>query len=68
MTFLRSVKECTKLDRFRNENIRKGWHVYLVTDKMALYKHNWVDHISRVNEARWPDVVLQLKLDGRSVG
>jgi hypothetical protein len=40
-------------------------HVYSIIDKMAEYKHNWVDYISRMNAARLPKLSLQYKLDGR---
>jgi hypothetical protein len=38
MLFLRSVKGCTKLDKIRNEYIRKELGVFSVNDRIRRYK------------------------------
>ena len=44
MRFLRSVEGYTRLDRIRNEVIRKELEISGIQDVKSKYKQNWINH------------------------
>ena len=67
MRFVRSVKGYTRLDKIRNEVIRKklensGKHVQDVRSK---HKQNWINHLEIMDNTRLPKHALNYKPRGR---
>ena len=52
MRFLRRVKGCTRLDRFRNDDIRRELDIFSINRKIADNRRNWIDHINRMPDHR----------------
>jgi hypothetical protein len=48
MTYLRQVKDCTRPDCFRNENMRKKLNVILVTENIDSYSNLRGEHLLRM--------------------
>jgi len=54
MSFLRSVKGYTRLDKIRSEVIRKELEISGIQDMRAKYKQNWINHVERMDNTRLP--------------
>ena len=65
MRFLRSVKRYTRLDKIRNEVIRKELETPAIQDVRAQYKQNWINHLERMDKTRLPKHALIYKPTGR---
>jgi hypothetical protein len=65
MRFLRSVKGYTKLVKIRNEVIRKELEISGIQDVRSKHKHNWMNHIERMDNTRFPKHVVNYKPPGR---
>jgi hypothetical protein len=50
MRFLRSVKGYTRLDKIRNEDIRKELGVFSINDRIRRYRRDWLEHVERMQE------------------
>jgi hypothetical protein len=50
MQFLRSVKGYTRLDKIRNEGIRKELEVFLINDRIRRNRQDWLEHVERMEE------------------
>ena len=48
--FLRSVKSCSKQDRFRNEEIREELEIYNLNEKIEMHRRNWKDHLEHMED------------------
>jgi hypothetical protein len=46
------VKGITKLDRVRNEDVRKELGIYAMNDKIKQKRTDWRQHIDRMNNER----------------
>lgn len=69
MKFLRSVAGLTLLDHQRNEHIRQQLNIFNLTEIIQRQKHNWFQHIRRMNDDRLPKVILNYEPRGhRNVG
>jgi phage-related baseplate assembly protein len=49
MRFLRSVTGYTRLDKIRNEVIRKELEISGIQDMRLKYKQNWINHLERMD-------------------
>jgi len=65
MRFLRSVTGYTRLDKIRNEVIRKELDISGIQDVRLKYKQNWINHLERKHNTRLPKHALNYKPRGR---
>ena len=65
MCFLRSVKGYTKLDKIRNEVIRKELEISGTQDVRSKHKQNRINHLERMDNTRLPKHALNYKPQGR---
>ena len=65
MCFLRSVKGYTRLDKIRNEVIKKELEISGIQDVRLKYKQNWINHLERMDNTRLPKPALNYKPRGR---
>jgi uncharacterized Fe-S cluster-containing protein len=65
MRFLRSVKGYTRLDKIRNEVIRKDLEISGIEDVRSKHKQNWIKHLERTENTRLPKHALNYKPRGR---
>ena len=65
MSFLRSVKVCTILEKMRSEIIRKELEISGIQDARSKDKQNWINHLERMGNTRLPKHVLNYKPRGR---
>ena len=65
MRFLRSVKGYTRLDKIRNEIIRKELEISGIQDVRLKYEQNWINHLERMDNTRLPEHALNYKPRGR---
>ena len=65
MRFLRSVKRYTRLDKIRNEVIRKELVISGIQDMRAKHKQNWINRLERTDNTRPPKQALNYKPRGR---
>ena len=69
MKVLKSVKGCSKQDRFRKENIREELEIYKLNEKIELRRRNWKDHLQCMVDLRLLKAASNYKPAGRrSVG
>jgi len=57
MRFLRSVTGYTRLDKIRNEVIRKELEISGIQDVRPRYKQNWNNHLE-TGSVIWPIIVI----------
>jgi hypothetical protein len=50
MRFLISVKGCIRLDKIRNEDVRKETGVFLMNDRIRRYRQDWLENMERMEE------------------
>jgi hypothetical protein len=67
LCFLRSVKGCTKLDKRRNEVIRKELNISGIQAVRYKHKQNWISHLERMDNTRLPKHALNYKPRGRMI-
>ena len=65
MRFLRSVKGYTRLDKIRSEVIRKELKIFGIQDVKFKYKQNWINHLGRMDNTRFPKHARNYKPRGR---
>ncbi|XP_075225701.1 uncharacterized protein LOC142326850 [Lycorma delicatula] len=66
MRFLRVVKECTLIDRIRNEKIRRQQRLMpKLLGTLKEYRKRWSDHLMRMPLRRLPSQVWRYKSRGR---
>jgi hypothetical protein len=65
MRFLRSVTGDTRLDKIRSEVRRKELEISGIQDMILKYKQNWINHLERMENARFPKHALNYKPRGR---
>jgi len=65
MRFLRSVIGYTRLDKIRSENIGQELEISGIQDVRLKYKHNWINHLERMDNTRLPKHTLTYKPQGR---
>jgi hypothetical protein len=61
MRFLRSVKRYTRLDKIRNEVIRKELEISGIRDVRSRHKQNWFTHLERKENTRIPQLQTSRK-------
>jgi hypothetical protein len=52
LRFLRSVKRCTRINKIRNEDIRKEPEVFLMNDRIRRYIQDQLEHVEETEEER----------------
>ena len=65
MRFVRSVTGYTRLDKIRNEVVRKELKISGIQDVRLKYKQNWINHLERMDNTRLPKNSLNYKPRGR---
>ncbi|XP_042082683.1 uncharacterized protein LOC121815479 [Haplochromis burtoni] len=65
MKMLRWPLGLTRLDRARNEDVRKRWGVTPITDKMREARLRWYGHVVRSDKNSITKTAQQLDLDGK---
>jgi len=65
MRFLRSVTGYIRLDKIRNEVMRKELEISGIQDVRLEYKQNWINHLERMDNTRLPKHALNCKPRGR---
>jgi hypothetical protein len=65
MRFLSSVKGYTRPDKIRSEVIRKELDIYGIQEVSIKHKHNWMNHLERMDNTRLPKHALNYKPRGR---
>lgn len=51
MTCLKSVKECSCLDRIKNnDTIREELNIFVIWDKLNFYRQKCTEHVNRMPE------------------
>jgi hypothetical protein len=61
MCFLRSVKGYKRLDKIRNEVIRKKLETCGIKDVRSKHKQNWINHLEGMDNTRLPKHALNYK-------
>jgi len=64
MRFLRSVKGYTRLDKIRNEVIRKELEISGLQDLRSKHKQNWINYLERMDNTRLPKHAFNYKPRG----
>ena len=65
MKFLRVVRGYTKLNKIKNEDIRKKLEIFAIKDKKMKYKRKWQLHgADSMNESQLPKLALGYKPQG----
>jgi len=65
MSFLRSVKGYTTLDKIRSEVIREDLEISGIQDVRSKHTQNWINHLERMDNTRLPKHALNYKIRGR---
>ena len=65
MRHFRSLKVYTRLDKIRNEVIRKELEISGIQDVKSKYKQNWINHLERMDNTRLTKHALKYKPEGR---
>jgi len=65
MRFLRRVTGYTRLDKIRSEVIRKELEISAIQDVRLKYKHNWINHLERMDNTGLPKHTLNYKPQGK---
>jgi hypothetical protein len=61
MGFLKSVKGYARLDKISSEVIRKELKISGIQDVRSKHKHNWINHLERMDNTRLPKHDLNYK-------
>jgi hypothetical protein len=64
MKFLRRTAGYTLLDHNKNEDILQELNTTSVLEKIK-YGHNWVKHVYRMNNSRFPKTLIEYHPRGR---
>jgi hypothetical protein len=65
MRFSRSVKGYTRLDKIRNEVIKKELEISGIQDVRSKHKQKWINHLERMDNTRLPKHALNYRPRGR---
>jgi len=65
MRFLSSVKGYARLDKIRNEVIRKELEISGIQDVRSKYKQNWINYLERMDNTRLTKHALNYTPRGR---
>jgi hypothetical protein len=65
MKFLRRTAGYTLLDHKKNENILQELNITPVLEKITKYGHNWIKHVHRMNNSRFPKALIEYHPRGR---
>jgi hypothetical protein len=62
---LRPVKGCTRIGRFRNEDVRHELNVTSVTQYIERYRERWGEHLETMDLNRLPAISYRYRSKGR---
>ena len=65
MKFLRHLLGITKLDKEKNQSIRKKNGVQNIVKEIKQYQQKWLQHVQRMGTNRLPKQALQYRPKGR---
>jgi hypothetical protein len=65
LKFLRRTAGYTLLDHKKNEDILQELNTTPVLEKITKYRHNWVKHVHRMNNSRFPKALIEYHPRGR---
>jgi hypothetical protein len=65
MKFLRRTAGYTLLDHKKNDDILQELNTTPVLEKITKYRHNWVKHVHRMNNTRFPKALIEYQPRGR---
>ena len=65
MKFLRHLLGITKLDREKNQCIRKKTETQNIIKEIQQYQRKWLQHVQRMDTNRIPKQALQYRPKGR---
>ena len=65
LLFLIIVKKYTRLDKIRNEVLRKDLENSAIQDVKSKYEQNWVNRLERMDNTRLPKHALKCKPRGQ---
>jgi hypothetical protein len=65
MRFLRPLLGYTRLDRQRNEGIRKTYKVTNTVKEIQHYQKDWKRHLQRMDKGRLPQLALRCRPQGQ---
>jgi hypothetical protein len=54
MKYLRTLKECIRLDQIRNEDIRNELGISSLSEIIIEYRNKWKSHLQRIEHTRIP--------------
>jgi hypothetical protein len=66
MRFLRSVAGYRLIDHRRNEDIREELQIIDINSRIKDYQIKWLQHLKRMEQNRFPKLLLNYKPRGRS--
>jgi hypothetical protein len=61
MKFFRRAAGCTIFDHKRNEENLEELKVETFDEKLRRYKSNWLQHVTRTNNNRMPEIILNCR-------
>ena len=65
MKFLRHLLEITKLDKEKNQSIRKKTGAQNIVQEIKQYQQKWLQHVQRMGTNRLPKQTLRYRPKGR---
>jgi hypothetical protein len=65
MKFLRRTAGYTLLNHKKNEDILQELDTTSVLEKITKYRHNWAEHVHRMNNSRFPKTLIEYHPRGR---
>jgi hypothetical protein len=65
MKFLRPLLRITKLDKEKNQSIRKKTEAQNIVKEITQYQHKWLQRVKRMGTNRLPKQVLRYRPEGR---
>jgi hypothetical protein len=65
MKFLRRTAGYTLLDHKKNEDVLQELNTTPILEKITKYRHNWVKHVHRMNNSRFPKALIEYHQRGR---
>jgi hypothetical protein len=65
MKFLRKTAGYTLMDHKENEEIIRELQAAPIIKKIQIYKTKWIQHVSRMDDQRYPKKMLQYQPRGK---
>jgi hypothetical protein len=65
ITFLRSVKGCSRSERITNDDIREEVNIFAIRSKLLFYKQKCTEYLDKTPDERLSKSTLNYRLRGR---